>query len=111
MLTGHGSFGHFLWRINKRDLAACRHCTSADDTLEHTIADCPAWDGQRFDFISSLGIGNTDRLTLSLIIRKILEKKEYWLAFIKFATSILKTKEERQYERISLSISPNSGAS
>lgn len=37
MLTGHGSFGHFLWRINKRELAACRHCSSDDDTLEHTF--------------------------------------------------------------------------
>lgn len=113
MLTGHGSFGHFLWRINKREIAACRHCSMDDDTLEHTISGCPAWDDQRFEFARNLGIDNTNRLTLTLIVGKILEKKEHWSSFIKFATSILKTKEEeeRQRERISLSMSPNLGAS
>jgi len=109
MLTGHGSFGHFLWRINKSEAPACRHCSSLDDTLEHTIADCPAWDDRRFEFIRKLRIDNANRLTITLIMDKILEKKENWSAFIKFASSILKTKEEeeRQRERVSHSMSPN----
>lgn len=43
MLTGHGSFGHYLRRMNKRETAECYHCTADDDT-EHTIFECPSWD-------------------------------------------------------------------
>lgn len=113
MLTGHGSFGHFLCRIDKRETAACFHCSSEDDTLEHTVAQCPAWNGQRLELIHKLGIAGTDRLTLSLIVRKKLEKKEFWQHFSRFAVSVVKMKEEveRRRERIFLSFSLNSGTS
>lgn len=94
MLTGHGSFGHFLWRIGKRETAECFHCSSQDDTVEHTIADCPAWDNLRWELIHKFCMGNVNRLTLSQIISKILEKKEYWSFFVSFAVSVIRIKEE-----------------
>lgn len=108
MLTGHGSFGHFLWRIGRRETASCFHCPSDDDTLEHTIIDCPAWDNWRFDLIRKLGMDYLDRLTFNSLISKILENKENWSLFSYFAVSVLKQKEEeeRRRERISTSIFP-----
>lgn len=109
MMTGHGSFGHYLFRIGRRKTAACYHCPSGDDSLDHTIAECPAWDIPRSEFMRKLSLGNTDRLTLELIVDKILQKKEHWMAFSYFAASVLKAKEEeeRRRERASPLSSPN----
>ncbi|XP_025264647.1 uncharacterized protein LOC112638028 [Camponotus floridanus] len=96
MMTGHGSFGHFLYRIGRRDTAACYHCSSADDSLDHTIAECSAWDIPRFEFRRKMGLGNNDSLTLRVIVEKILQKKEYWNAFSHFAVVVLKVKEEER---------------
>lgn len=108
MLTGHGSFGHYLWRIGRRPTAKCFHCPSNDDTLEHTISECPAWDNWRFDLIHKLGMGYQDRLTLDLVVNKILINKVNWLSLSHFAVSVLKRKEEeeRRRERISPLTSP-----
>ncbi|KMQ87908.1 reverse transcriptase [Lasius niger] len=39
LITEHGCFGHYLYRMRKRDSPACLHCTclSLNDTVEHTI--------------------------------------------------------------------------
>ncbi|KMQ91177.1 reverse transcriptase [Lasius niger] len=37
LMTGHGSFGHFLHRIGKRGDTGCYHCNEVDDTVEHTF--------------------------------------------------------------------------
>lgn len=109
MLTGHGSFGYFLCRIDRRETAECFHCPSPDDTLDHTLAECPAWNNLRTVLMHKLGIGYLVRLTLSLVIGKMLEKRENWQYFLNFAVSIIKQKEEeeRRRERISLSVSPD----
>jgi len=112
MMTGHGSFGHYLFRIDKRENAACFHCNSDDDSVEHTVAECPAWDIPRFEIMRKLGLGINDRLTLELIVGKILEK-EYWTAFSHFAALVLRAKEEeeRRRERASSLPSPIQGTS
>lgn len=68
-----------------------------------TIAECPAWTKHREELVIKLKINRTDRITLSLIVGKILEIEEYWKQFSHFAVSILKEKEgeERRRERIS----------
>lgn len=109
MLTGHGSFEHFLYKIGKRETAGCFHCPAYDDTVDHTLGECPAWSSYRNDFINKINVNRLDRLSLALIIGKILERKEYWLYFSSFAVSILKLKEEeerRRCERIS-PLNPN----
>lgn len=96
MLTGHGSFGHFLWRICKRETTECFHCAHNDDTLEYTLADYPAWDSLRIRLLDELDLDRLEKLTLSRIVEKILYKKKYWSSFIGFATSVMKTKEEEE---------------
>ncbi|CAH0698267.1 unnamed protein product [Spodoptera exigua] len=39
VLTGHGSFGRFLFRIQREETPECRHCEDhLEDTVEHTVA-------------------------------------------------------------------------
>ncbi|XKL62882.1 hypothetical protein PGB90_002715 [Kerria lacca] len=40
-LSGHGSFGSYLYRIGKRATPACPDCGADDDTLKHAIFVCP----------------------------------------------------------------------
>lgn len=37
LVTGHGCFGHYLYKMRKRDSSDCLHCKHDDDTPEHTI--------------------------------------------------------------------------
>jgi len=96
ILTGHDSFGHFLYRIGKRDSTSCVHCTYGDDTAEHTLSDCPAWAEHRRKLLTEISIVPPERLTLNRIIEKILEKKEYWSSFNNFATVVIAKKEEEE---------------
>lgn len=72
----------------ERETPGCFHCTCADDTSEHTLSDCTAWDVLRTNLARDLNIDRRQRISLDIIIRKILERKEHWLSFIKFATSL-----------------------
>lgn len=107
MLTGHGSFGHYLWRMGKRENAACFHCSHDDDTVEHTLAVCPAWNRLRNKFKEDVSFDSNVNLTLDKVIDKILHREEYWGAFIHFATSVLKLKEEEERRRERASLSPS----
>lgn len=33
LITGYGCFGHYLFRMRKRDSPACLHCSCPDDTV------------------------------------------------------------------------------
>ncbi|GAB1869618.1 Reverse transcriptase [Camponotus japonicus] len=106
MFTGHGSFGHFLHRINKRETAECFHCSETDDTVEHTLGECPRWDTQRSELIGCLGLRSQDRISMEVIVGKMLDSEEYWKAFSRFAVSVLKSKEEEERRREKNSLSP-----
>lgn len=111
MLTGHGSFDHFLWRIGKREEASCFHCAHPDDTLEHTLSDCRAWSDHRDKLVRELGLNIGSDITLGRIVERILIKKEYWYSFVYFSTVVLKLKEEeerrREGEILSIPLSPS----
>lgn len=46
LMTGHGCFGKFLHRMEKRPDPSCDFCGKEDDAF-HTLRECPAWDSQR----------------------------------------------------------------
>lgn len=102
MLTGHGSFGHFLHRIGKRDSESCLHCGAESDTLEHTIQTCPAWMESRTQLRRSLKTNEEQTLTLVYLVGAILESEERWLTFLRFAREVIigKEEEERRRERM-----------
>ncbi|KMQ87993.1 reverse transcriptase [Lasius niger] len=99
LLTGHGSFGHFLFRIGKRDDESCPHCDNYSDTPEHTLGVCPAWAEMRASLISKIGPVEGEALTLRFVVGAILKSKENWSAFSQFAASVIKRKEENERNR------------
>lgn len=110
MLSGHGSFGHFLWRIGKREEASCYHCAHPDDILEHTLLDCTAWNEHRDTLSRELGVNIGRGITLERIVERMLTSEECWNSFVKFSTVVLRLKEEeeRRREREILSVPPPS---
>lgn len=49
ILTGHGCFSTYLYRIGKMDSPRCEYCddVNAEDSAEHTLQDCAAWTRER----------------------------------------------------------------
>lgn len=105
LLTGHGCFGTYLYRIGKESDPSCKHCSNECDSPGHTLEQCLAWGVLRADLCEVIG----DDLFLSLvsIVRKICEERVAWTAFSKFATAVMICKEEaervRQAEAVELS--------
>ncbi|CAL1672347.1 unnamed protein product [Lasius platythorax] len=97
MITGHGCFGHYLHRMRKRDSPACLHCSCLDDTVLHTIYECPAWMDQRTELWLSLSEEGNE-MDLGTVVRTILESQVKWHAFSLFANSVISGKEVRERE-------------
>lgn len=99
ILTGHGCFGKFLFKIGKRDSAACKFCNHDLDDIIHTLRDCSTWDPQRNRMKAKLGL-NAD-FTLKDIEETIIGSNEAWMAFSAFVEEVMgkKEEEERWWER------------
>ncbi|KYN12375.1 hypothetical protein ALC57_15455 [Trachymyrmex cornetzi] len=48
ILTGHGVFEAYLYRIGRRDTPICLFCRATRDTAAHTLLFCPFWAEQRY---------------------------------------------------------------
>jgi hypothetical protein len=46
-LTGHGVFGEYLLKIQRQMTSICHHCQVEEDTTQHTLERCPAWEEPR----------------------------------------------------------------
>ncbi|XP_011145092.1 uncharacterized protein LOC105186519 [Harpegnathos saltator] len=47
VITGHGSFGHYLHRKKKELTTECHHCPERGETVQHTLAAFEAWSQER----------------------------------------------------------------
>jgi hypothetical protein len=47
VLTAHGVFGEYLLKIQREVTSICHHCQEEDDTAQHTLERCPAWEEPR----------------------------------------------------------------
>lgn len=59
LMTGHGCFRRFLYRIRKADSRTCLQCLILgnaifEDTAEHTLFECIAWNDERRDMMAVL---------------------------------------------------------
>lgn len=95
LLTGHGCFYAYLFRIGKVDTPQCPFCDLEPDTAEHTIQVCPQWTNERQELQREIGTN----LDLTRIVEKICISSENWVAFCKFAEDILTRKEEDERAR------------
>jgi len=72
MITGHGCFGRYLWRIGRERTVQCWHCASDEDTAQHTLEECPAWIDERLVLSRIIGAD----LSLPAVIAEMLGIEE-----------------------------------
>jgi len=95
LLSGHGCFGHYLCKIGKEPSAKCHHCPAENDTAEHTLFDCPAWEEDRWEMNSV----NESMLDSGNIISSMLSSPRRWEAVKKFAGKVMTAKAAAERER------------
>jgi len=92
LLTGHGCFNTFLFRIGKERSPICSFCNIDEDSAEHTLQVCERWSEERDILRREIG----PDLRLVTIIGKMCESEEAWNAFLHFAEVVLRIKEEEE---------------
>ncbi|CAK1543712.1 unnamed protein product [Leptosia nina] len=101
-LTGHGCFGSYLHKIARREpTPTCHHCGCVNDTPQHTLFDCPAWNDHRDTMLRLTGLDNhgSGALNLTLFVRSILSDEAKWQAIQVFCQFVLGSKEEAERAR------------
>ncbi|KAJ0180628.1 hypothetical protein K1T71_004032 [Dendrolimus kikuchii] len=77
VLSGHGCFGKYLYRIRREQTSGCHHCVGGEeDTVLHTLQVCPAWDEQRCDLIAAIGAD----LSLPALVKAMVGSADAWNA-------------------------------
>jgi len=88
VVTGHGCFGSFLYRIGKRSTPKCWYCGDDNDTTEHTLFECPRWEENRLRMDLKVGT-NIDRANIGTIL---LRNQETWTIIKEFINKIMNQK-------------------
>lgn len=96
LLTGHGCFGTYLYRINKVASPICEHCEEdLEDSAEHTLRECRAWQAEREALQATVGVD----LSLGNVISELCRAKEAWTAMTLFAEKVMLAKEDAERRR------------
>ncbi|XP_037299373.1 uncharacterized protein LOC119190764 [Manduca sexta] len=96
MLTGHGCFGSFLCRIGKEKSAVCHHCGNGrEDTVQHTLEECAAWDLQRSALRTVVG----GDLSLPAAVSAMVGGWRSWRAMASFCECVISRKESAERDR------------
>ncbi|XP_029679065.1 uncharacterized protein LOC115245099 [Formica exsecta] len=96
LLTGHGCFGTYLYRINKVVSPTCEHCDEElEDSAEHTLRECGAWKAEREALQATIGC----ELSLGTVIGEMCSTKEAWTAMTHFAETVMLKKEDAERRR------------
>ncbi|XP_063620671.1 uncharacterized protein LOC134793075 [Cydia splendana] len=96
VLSGHGCFGKYLCEKSKREpTPACHHCNSAEDTAQHTLADCPSWVAPRNNLVATIGAD----LSLPTVVKAMTENKPCWKAMTTFCEVVMTQKEAAERAR------------
>ena len=91
VLTGHGCFGRFLHIIGREETPGCHHCEDGpEDTVEHTVAVCPAWAEHRRVLVEAIGGGELSRPAL---VEAMVRSEGEWDAVTSFCEAVMLEKE------------------
>ncbi|KAL1448331.1 hypothetical protein WDU94_014008 [Cyamophila willieti] len=94
ILTGHGVFSQFLYKIGKSTSPGCWYCPEEDDA-EHTLFKCPRWSQIREENNRKIGL----TLTPNNMIEVMLSNEAKWESTHKLAILIMKEKESEERKR------------
>ena len=95
MLTSHGVFGEFLLRIRREATSICHHCKEEEDTAQHTLEFCPAWEEPRR--ILRLAIG--ERLVPEAVVGAMLRGHQEFIAVRSYGEQVMRVKERAERDR------------
>ncbi|KAG6438502.1 hypothetical protein O3G_MSEX000018 [Manduca sexta] len=82
-----------IFRCNLTPTVNCHHC-SGQDSANHTLSECPAWEEERQTLMGVIG----GDLSLSAVVRKMLVGERSWNAVASFCESVM-VKEIAERER------------
>jgi len=92
ILTGHGCFNDFLFKIGKTDSPGCDHCEKDHDTAQHTLESCKAWVEERKRLTNTIG----PQLGIDRVVSAMLSDRENWAETSWFCTTVIGKKEEAE---------------
>jgi hypothetical protein len=89
VLTGHGVFGEYLLKIQREVTSICHHCQEEEDTAQHTLERCPAWEEPRR--VLRLTVG--DRLAPEAVIEAMMWGQQELAAVRNYCEQVMLAKE------------------
>jgi hypothetical protein len=96
ILTGHGVFGEFLKRIGKEITSECHHCGTREDTTQHTLVACPAWEVPRRVLRTEVG----EDLAPEALNRAVLGGRQGYSAVRAFCEQVMLAKKRAERKRV-----------
>lgn len=88
-ITGHGSFGYYLWKFKRRRSAKCIYCNNEREDNLHVLMNCPEWEEQRMRLIDRLRISE---INLATVINAAIQDEDKWKALREFCKDIMSYK-------------------
>ncbi|XP_025995650.1 uncharacterized protein LOC113005019 [Solenopsis invicta] len=95
IITGHGCFNVYLYKIGRAMSPICAHCNKDFDTANHTLLSCTEWNTQR----ETLEETFNRNFTLGTIFAASLENPAKWRTFTDFCEGVMSIKEEAERVR------------
>lgn len=96
VLSGHGCFGRYLCNVAGREpTMECHSCGCAEDTAQHTLAECVAWEEPRAELVAVVGAD----LSLPAVVRSMVGSERSWKAMTSFCEEVMSQKEAAERER------------
>ncbi|XP_028038384.1 uncharacterized protein LOC114249103 [Bombyx mandarina] len=82
--------------LHREPDARCHHCVHCgEDTAQHTLAECVAWEEQRRVLTNKVG----SDLSLPAVVRRMVGSAESWDAVVSFCKDVISQKETAERER------------
>jgi hypothetical protein len=95
VLTGHGVFGEYLLKIQREVTSICHHIQEEEDTAQHTLERCPAWEEPRRVLRLTFG----DRLAPETVIEAMTRGQQELAAVRNYCEQVMLTKERAEKNR------------
>lgn len=94
MMTGHGAFAEYTYRIRKTGDERCQMCGAETDSVEHTVAECPRWEIWREELVRNISGyvsgGSMDEMdmTIGRLVPMMVRERAVWRAVVTFTVSV-----------------------
>ncbi|RVE47213.1 hypothetical protein evm_008181 [Chilo suppressalis] len=95
VMTAHGAFGHYLHRIGREPDTRCHQCGASDDTAQHALEACGAFDAERRQLVAVVGRD----LSLPTLVRAMVDSATSWEAVASFCEQIMLQREAAERAR------------